>query len=186
MNIELNYEELSSLKNKLNDDNIKINELTIEIIKKIKGLDESKWSSSEKKKLDEQLIPFISEVETNMFSRLDECVNLIGVALDKYKKTEDSIKKNVTSVTDSDNVSENVKRLNSGEKNANIYREMNMGNYQTDIYKTNSSEYTAKNIEMNKVNNVEVSLLKSTTDGIKNSKDYGNLFDEVELYKIDK
>lgn len=99
--IEIKSNELSSLVERLEKDNIDISETLKKINIAIRTLDERVWNSPEKKRMDEQMIPFIEKVDKTVYENLKQYTDKIKIAINKYNESEMSIKKKVEDFYDS-------------------------------------------------------------------------------------
>lgn len=99
--IEIKSNELSSLVERLEKDNIDISETLKKINIAIRTLDEKVWNSPEKKRMDEQMIPFMEKVDKTVYENLKQYTDKIKIAIKKYSESEMSIKKKVENFYDS-------------------------------------------------------------------------------------
>ena len=99
--IEIKSNELSSLVERLEKDNIDISETLKKINTLIRTLDERVWNSPEKKRMDEQMLPFIDKVDKTVYENLKQYTDKIKIAINKYNESEMSIKKKVENFYDS-------------------------------------------------------------------------------------
>ena len=99
--IEIKSNELSSLVERLEKDNIDISETLKKINTLIRTLDERVWNSPEKKRMDEQMLPFIDKVDKTVYEKLKKYTDKIKIAINKSNESEMSIKKKVENFYDS-------------------------------------------------------------------------------------
>lgn len=90
--INIQYHELEAKILKLEEYNSKLEDIIKNINCKIKSLDENIWNSPEKKKLDEQFIPYIEKLEMNIGIYLKVNIDVLKKAVIAYQKSESNIK----------------------------------------------------------------------------------------------
>ena len=92
--INIKYNDLSSLIDKLEVDNKDIVDTIKKINDSIRSLDDTKWVSNEKSKLDAVLLPYITQLDNNLLSYLNESVDTLKTAYNKYQESEKIISDN--------------------------------------------------------------------------------------------
>lgn len=86
--INIGYNNLNSLIDKLENDNQDIVN-TIKVINdSIRSLDDTKWVSKEKEKLDAVLLPYMTKIDNVLPSYLNESVNVLKSASNNYQQSE--------------------------------------------------------------------------------------------------
>ena len=95
MNIELEYNNLEKLIEKLEKDNLNIYNIVKDMHLSFKTLDEEKWHSSEKIKLDSKLISMMNNLDENLLLYLNNCTDTLKLALNSYQKSDSNLKNNV-------------------------------------------------------------------------------------------
>ena len=96
------YIEPVGLKNEitlLKVDNERIKTIITEINDIIKDIDETKWNSPERKKVDEELIPYLDKQKKAVTINIDNCVTVLQSALNKYTGSNEAIKKAAADLT---------------------------------------------------------------------------------------
>lgn len=101
-NINIDNIELEKLISKLEKDNQDICNTIKSINNDIKKLDETKWKSKEKDKLDETLIPYITNLDNNIESYLNKSLNVLKNANLKYKIQNENIKENTNILSENE------------------------------------------------------------------------------------
>ncbi len=99
-NVVLDPIRLRDIITLLKKDNEEINETIKNINNTIKSLDETKWNSPEKTKINNELIPYIDLEEKNIASILNECIFSLNQALNTYSQTDYELKLNSSKLTD--------------------------------------------------------------------------------------
>ena len=84
-NIVVKINDLQDLINKLDADNKKIKELMEDINKNFLEIDEEKWNSPEKKKVDDTFIPYIKKKESSVNNNFNKCLNDLISVKNKYE-----------------------------------------------------------------------------------------------------
>ena len=82
--------ELIDILDKNNDD---INQTMQNITYKFKSLDETIWKSPERKKIDEQLIPYLEQCNTIIYNNLLNCNKKLNDALLTHISTDEDLSK---------------------------------------------------------------------------------------------
>lgn len=95
MDIKINNNDLKDLINILEKDNLNIYNIVKDINISYKSLDNTKWSSNEKTKLDSSLYPFIDNIDKYLLSYLNDCTNSLKLASNLYTETDLNIKNNI-------------------------------------------------------------------------------------------
>lgn len=78
---------------KLTDDNKRILGVVDEINGLIKGIDDTVWSSPERKTVDDALIPYIDGKKQLIDTSLNNCTKVLQSALNRYLEADSNIKK---------------------------------------------------------------------------------------------
>ncbi|MBR3661171.1 MAG: hypothetical protein IKN63_04680 [Bacilli bacterium] len=86
---------LSSLIKTLESDNINLVNIVKNMHNSINFLDESKWSSSEKTKLDSQINNDLNKVDKYLLSYLNECTDLLKQANTSYSETNSNLQSEI-------------------------------------------------------------------------------------------
>ena len=81
----------------LDEDNQKILEKLVEIRKIIEDIDETKYSAPEKKKIEDELYPYLEKKEVSIFNNLNNCNSLLKKAYGRYFKTDTALTKSTNS-----------------------------------------------------------------------------------------
>ena len=68
------------------------------------GLDDSRWKSSEKERFMNQVLPFLTKIENNFYSSLNECTSLLNKANISYQTLDTNVKNTVEQVTDATSI----------------------------------------------------------------------------------
>lgn len=90
--LDIKYNNLDELLNKIEKDNYIISEHIKSINKIIKSLDETKWKSPNKDKMNTQLEPFLNTIDENIDNVLSIPLINLRVASTSYKDTESKVK----------------------------------------------------------------------------------------------
>ena len=98
--IQIDSEKLVDIINSLDNDNQKILESLKKIRKSIEKLDDEAWNSPEKKKISEELIPFLKLEEDNFKLNFDNYINQLIYTINNYKRNNANLKKDVNNLTD--------------------------------------------------------------------------------------
>lgn len=96
------YIEPVGLKNEitlLKNDNARIEAIITEINDIIKGIDDTKWKSPERKKVDEELIPYLDNQKKAVTINIDNCATVLQNALNKFTGANAAIKKAADDLT---------------------------------------------------------------------------------------
>ena len=83
-NVYVNIQELDKLINTLGQDNEEIFEIIHDINKNILDIDNTKWQSPERKKIDDEFIPYILSKEKNIKTYLNDCKRGLITARNNY------------------------------------------------------------------------------------------------------
>ena len=83
-NVYVNIQELDKLINTLGQDNEEIFEIIHDINKNILDIDNTKWQSPERKKIDDEFIPYILSKEKNIKIHLNDCKRGLITARNNY------------------------------------------------------------------------------------------------------
>ena len=94
-NLTIKSVELESLIQKLDKDNQDILEVVKLINDDIKKLDETKWKSKEKEKLDSVLLPYLDLLDNNLHDYINKPLNILKNANKKHVETNEFLK-NIT------------------------------------------------------------------------------------------
>ena len=86
MNLEIDTIGLESTIKLLENDNKDFIDILENINTTLKQLDESKWDSEEKRKIDEVLLPYINRTITDVKKELNSPILVLKVALFKYQE----------------------------------------------------------------------------------------------------
>lgn len=84
-NIDLDYENLNVLIQKMKKENEEIIDSLDNIYNELSKVDDMVWSSKEKKKLDNGFIPYIKESSESLKSDLEDRLVVLNFALNLYK-----------------------------------------------------------------------------------------------------
>ena len=93
--IKINKTELETLIGILEEDNKAIIQSITNVIMALETLDEKKWKSSEKKKIEEELIPYLRKIKDGYGSQLNRCTNFIKSAKEKYQSLDQTFDKTI-------------------------------------------------------------------------------------------
>lgn len=99
-NVDIKNGELENLINKLEKDNQDILDTVKFINETIRKIDDTKWKSKEKEKLDLELIPYLDLLDNNLANYINAPLNVLKSAnrnyieVDKYQKKEINSLKN--------------------------------------------------------------------------------------------
>lgn len=103
-NISLDHSGLENLIVVLEKDNLEIDTIIKETNKAIRTLDETKWKSREKDRLDEKLMPFIDKAEKNALTYLNASTNLLRDINKKYQKDDELMSKQIDQIINNNQV----------------------------------------------------------------------------------
>ena len=92
MNIDIEKNGLENIIQKLEKDNLNIYNIVKDMHISFKSLDDSKWSSIEKTKLDSTLVSMMNNIDNNLLSYLNDCTNTLKLALNSYEKSDSNLK----------------------------------------------------------------------------------------------
>lgn len=101
-NIQANTLDLDSLIAKIKKDNIGIEERLKRINEIINKLDKNVWDSPEKKSIEEEFMPFVSNNVNNISTFLKDCTSVLEMANEKYKEDNLLLKKGATKLNNID------------------------------------------------------------------------------------
>ena len=90
-NIALDSNGLSETISLLENDNNEIIEIIDKINKAIIDMDEKKWSAPNKKKIDEELLPYIDHQKMTITNELNNCISVLKYALNLYSNSNSHI-----------------------------------------------------------------------------------------------
>lgn len=99
-NVDIKNGELENLINKLEKDNQDILDTVKFINETIRKIDDTKWKSKEKEKLDLELIPYLDLLDNNLANYINAPLNVLKnanrnyIEVDKYQKKEINSLKN--------------------------------------------------------------------------------------------
>ena len=91
-NLNIKSLELESLIQKLEKDNQDILETVKLINEDIRKLDDSKWKSKEKEKLDSTLLPYLDSLDNNLQEYINKPLNILKNANQKHTEIDESLK----------------------------------------------------------------------------------------------
>ena len=80
----------------LEKDNLEIIDILEKIYKQIKDLDETKWNSREKKKIEEELLPYIKFNTAFYYVSFNGFIKVLNNALNEYLKKDEELKNKIT------------------------------------------------------------------------------------------
>lgn len=103
-NLNLDALALSDLIIQLESDNLEIDNIIKSTNNAIKKLDDSRWKSSEKERFMNQVLPFLTKIEYNFYSSLNECTSLLNKANISYQTLDTNVKNTVEQVTDATSI----------------------------------------------------------------------------------
>lgn len=91
--VNIDFNLLSATISKLKIDNEKISEVINKIYDNVKKInDEEVWKSPEKDKIMNELMPYLDDTKTSLYSDLNSCLDVLNKALNDYKETDDLLK----------------------------------------------------------------------------------------------
>ena len=91
-NLNIKYDELETLIKKLERDNQDILDTINFINENIRKLDDTKWKSKEKEKLDSILLPYLNLLDNNLQNYINTPLNLLKNANEKHIETNENLK----------------------------------------------------------------------------------------------
>lgn len=91
-NLDIKYDELETLIKKLERDNQDILDTVNSINENIRKLDDTKWKSKEKEKLDSVLLPYLNLLDNNLQNYINTPLNLLKNANEKHVETNENLK----------------------------------------------------------------------------------------------
>ena len=94
-NLNIKSIELENLIQKLEKDNENILEIVKSINEDIRKLDDTKWKSKEKVKLDSVLLPYLNLLDNNLQNYINKPLNILKNANKKHIETDEFLK-NIT------------------------------------------------------------------------------------------
>lgn len=97
--IEIKPELLNDIIKSLEITNEKIVEIVKNVNLAMKSLDEDKWKSPEKTKIDNEFMVYLDKLEKNVPMQLNECTNILKRVILEYEKTHGKIQKDVEIVS---------------------------------------------------------------------------------------
>ena len=92
MNIDIEKNGLENTIQKLEKDNLNIYNIVKDMHISFKSLDDGKWYSIEKAKLDSTLVSMMNNIDNNLLSYLNDCTNTLKLALNSYEKSDSNLK----------------------------------------------------------------------------------------------
>lgn len=94
-NLDIKYDELEVLIKKLEKDTNDIFDTISTINENIRKLDDTKWMSKEKEKLDTVLLPYLNLLDTKLLDYINKPLNILKNANKKHIETDEFLK-NIT------------------------------------------------------------------------------------------
>ena len=90
-NIEIQHEPLRETLNVIEEDINVIEEILLKVVKANGSLDEGKWKSTEKNKMDQEYIPYMNKISINVPKALRKHLNLLRESVNIYENKESEL-----------------------------------------------------------------------------------------------
>ncbi len=96
--IQVSVNSLSDLIVVLRNDNKQICNIIKNVTDSVNKLDETKWKTPEKEKMNEILLPYLEKININMENFLNECTDLLEKANISYNRTDEDMASNASNL----------------------------------------------------------------------------------------